>query len=440
MEVNRLTKDEVIYEIESRGGSADHDSGIDTLRTVLRELLRDVKQEELSRVSKKFDIESEFSIIGAKLDIVRKAIQDIKGGGDTASKRVKTLLFHLNNRFNNIFAMCQGEFKKKGKEICRDLKELSALFRSLGEGIEFQIPEILDLSSFSEVDNLCDNVIPGEGRDCSDQTRSYKGSQMHKWKVIFRGDGTESVNAFIIRVEELAMARGVSDYQLLLGAVELFEDKALHWFRSIRREVTSWKELKIMLRSEFLPLDFEENLLQEIKNRKQGTRESVGTFVACMLGLYERLGKEIGEEEKLSQIKRNLSPYYMERLSLQPILSIRQLKAIGKEVELYKSRIEQYEATRNIRMKSLEPDLAYKHTALSNIPSRPFVHSVHTEGTSMQCWNCNKLGHRFTECRLSPQLFCHRCGFKNKLTRDCPRCSRSGNKNNVRSGTSVPGN
>jgi hypothetical protein len=435
MEVNRLTKDEVMYEIEVRGGTVNQDSGIDSLRVVLRELMQEDHLKGILRDGRELDIETELLVIESKLTLVRLAVDDIrKGGTDSSPRRIRTLLFHLSNRINNVFPKTQGEAKNKGKAIYRSLKELSTLFRTLGDGAEFQIPEVLDTFSSTE-GNVPLGINHGaEGREALDFARVDRdwkvNPQIYKWNVTFSGDNNGSVNAFIVRIEELAIARGVSEAQLLQGAVELFEGQALLWFRSVRNEITSWKELKHLLRSEFLPLDFEENLLQEIRNRKQGVDEPIGTFVACMLGLYDRLSKEIGEEDKLNQIKRNLAPYYLEKLVLQPVLSIRQLKAIAKELELNKFRIEQYEATKNRKVKSLEPDLACKQS-FPRFTSKPSVQLVQSKRTGMQCWNCNQYGHRFSECQLPPKIFCHRCGYQNKLTRNCPDCNKRNRGNNI---------
>lgn len=449
MEVNRLTKDELIYEVGVRGGSAGTDEGIDVLRGALRELLRSDQPMGGFKEEERVEIESELLVIESKLTLVQLAIQDIKKGGkETSPRRIKTLLYHLNNRISYIFPRCQGGDRKKGKEIYRNLKQLSTLFSNSGEGVEYQSPDICSMSSSSgpeverqslqghrrpevnvgidQYENCQDvNTFHRETRGNMRTDRNYEGRpQLHKWNITFSGSPSESVNAFIVRIEELAIARGVSEAGLLLGAVELFEGQALLWFRSVRNDISSWEELKVMLRSEFLPLDFEENLLQEIRNRKQGMTESVGTFIACMLGLYDRLSKEVGEEEKLSQIKRNLAPYYLEKLALQPVLSIKQLKSIGKELDLNKFRIEQYEASKLNKVRSLEPDLAFNKTFQFRASQKPLVQSIGIKRESIKCWNCDQNGHRFSECKLSSKIFCHRCGYKNEITRNCPNCRR----------------
>lgn len=51
-------------------------------------------------------------------------------------------------------------------------------------------------------------------------------------------------------------------------------------------------------------------------------------------------------------------------------------------------------------------------------------HSVSTIGSS-QCWNCDRYGHRYTECYRQKSIFCHSCGNKGVVKNDCPNCSKN---------------
>jgi hypothetical protein len=86
----------------------------------------------------------------------------------------------------------------------------------------------------------------------SDKTRvnekvvfKQKSISVVKWNLKFTGEsGSLSVAAFFERVEELKVARGINDRELHDSAVDLFEGQALVWYRSVRRRVNSWEELK----------------------------------------------------------------------------------------------------------------------------------------------------------------------------------------------------
>ena len=128
-----------------------------------------------------------------------------------------------------------------------------------------------------------------------------KPPDFHKWGIKFSGAENTSVLSFIFDVEEKATWKGVSFNTLIIGASEFFTDRAKTWFRSVKSSIDSWEELKIALRKEFLPLDYYENLWEEIGNRKQGKKESMGEYVANKISLFQRLEmlEPVGDEVKL---------------------------------------------------------------------------------------------------------------------------------------------
>lgn len=102
--------------------------------------------------------------------------------------------------------------------------------------------------------------------------RRHKGGgqklDFHKWNVSFSGADDKSVNSFIQDVEEKARSKNIDKRYLLQGATEFLTGVAKTWYRSIESETNSWEELKLALRREFLPLDYEESLWEEIRGRK----------------------------------------------------------------------------------------------------------------------------------------------------------------------------
>lgn len=121
-----------------------------------------------------------------------------------------------------------------------------------------------------------------------------------KWKITFHGKDEESVTSFIMEVEEKARGRDVSLRQVRAGAAEFFKGRALTWYRSVSDTCDSWEELKIGLRTELLPLNYIERLEEEIRDRKQGEKESEGAYIADVMAMYQRLelGKKVSDAEQ----------------------------------------------------------------------------------------------------------------------------------------------
>ena len=62
-----------------------------------------------------------------------------------------------------------------------------------------------------------------------------KHSNIEKWNLKFSGEVKKlSDHNFLERVEELRLARNLSTKQIFDSAIDLFEGKALNWFRGNR--------------------------------------------------------------------------------------------------------------------------------------------------------------------------------------------------------------
>lgn len=117
-----------------------------------------------------------------------------------------------------------------------------------------------------------------------------KSMPVVKWNLKFSGDqGDLRTAAFLERLEELQIARSVDEKELHNSAVDLFKGQALVWYRSVKRRVTSWAELKTEFKQVFQTQDYDDRLKREIENRTQGDSESIDIYLAVMDNIYARL-------------------------------------------------------------------------------------------------------------------------------------------------------
>lgn len=249
------------------------------------------------------------------------------------------------------------------------------------------------------------------------------------WNITFNGESS-SVMEFLQRVEEIRLSRGVSTSRLYKAVPELLRGTALNWYRS--ETIECWEEFVKKLKAYFLPYDYEFTLQDEIRKRSQGSSEKVIVFIANMQNLFNKLTTKPSEATRVALIRRNLLPYIQRALALQSINTVEQLTKLCRSVEETSIRAQQYNPPSTSYKTLLEPQLAYHKPVTAQQPATynyknheqnsSRIASVDDSRTRIKCWNCNEIGHSFRKCKLPRQKFCFKCGFRNVISRECPKC------------------
>lgn len=238
-----------------------------------------------------------------------------------------------------------------------------------------------------------------------------------------------SLSAFLERVEELRLARQTSESELFNSAIDLFEGKALIWYRAINKSVVTWSSLVQKLREEFQPPDYNDRLFEELKRRTQGPDESIGIYVAIMNTLFSRLTIKVSEKVKLKILRNNISPFYQTQLALIDINSIDDLIKYGRVLEARKSVVESFVSPTKKTCNLLEPDLAYIQVNDTNLNEINIPGPSGERKITMKCFNCDRVGHRAIHCRQPHRKRCYKCNRPNVTVRTCPTCNKpSGNE------------
>lgn len=248
-----------------------------------------------------------------------------------------------------------------------------------------------------------------------------------------------SVHSFLERVSELRVARNLTERDLFDSAIDLFEGKALNWFRSNRSRFTDWRGLSALLCKHFEPPDYRSRLFKEILDRTQDPSEKIVDYMSSMHALFRRYGY-MSEDVKLDIITRNLAPFYTTQLPA--VNSLEELEDQCLVLEGKKYRAEHYVPPSRRRQNFVEPDFAFvsdspEEALTDNRFSTPNVQEIrHNTNTSLNnnrvprevtCWNCQKTGHLNRDCPTPRKIHCYRCGAPNVTVRSCQKCSNSGN-------------
>lgn len=403
-----LHKDELIYEVSIR-----NETPADTvaeLRKQIKKLVKDSPSDAID-VFEGDDI-TELRSIQTKLDEL-ESLCSAKPLFLKSLNRINALGNHLFHRLSRLSSVAQDNL------VFRD--ELNSRLEGVSNRIETMFSTFRGSKSPDESFQDADDKVGGskvvESRSLCDHSAA-----VHKLNLLF--DGKEVLN-FLLRLGELCRSRGISDDMLYRSAAELFSGDALYWYRSIESEVSNWSELKDLLLEEYLPVDYDLRLMQEIRSRTQGPEESISSYLTIMSNYFSRLRSPLGEEEKLNLVKYNLRPFYSSQLALFNIDSWKQLKDLGRRLEQAKLRGESFVEPSRTVSNSVAPDLVYK----GKVP-RTLVSAA--EAGKNFCVRCRVDGHILQNCKAPRIVLCFRCGKKDETTLTCPNCnknSRSGPKN-----------
>lgn len=361
------------------------------------------------------DYKMELEAVVSKVEVLTKLINDYEGIPENCD-RIKFLFASLEKRLQIIPAIDENRLT-----IDNTFMQLTTLHKRFKV-----IDEAVGLHPIDRPD-----AVPRGSK-----SQKYRYVPVSKWGIQFSGEQADSsLGAFLERVDELCVARNVSKMDLWLEAVDLFRGTALTWFRSVRKNIDSWEELVTELQLQFQPSNYDEDLLQEIRNRTQGENEPVGLFISAIDNLYDRLSYKVHRRERLRIMLRNLQPHMMEKLALHDIDSREKLLILGKKVEESAVRARRFKPPPSARG-SLEPDLAYQGLT----KSRAKVDEVHAPKVQANqednvpqipraiCWNCRESGHQFRQCKIpkGEAIFCFGCGKRGVIQNHCPnlKCIR----------------
>lgn len=452
MQVNRLDKEELIYELTVRGIATGN---VEDMRRRLTQAIQLEKDgDSLKYPAYPYTFDEDYEEVKKKLDSLTDLVEVFDNGkGSNEALKLETKFNHTLGRLENM--MCDDDGGKQTKK-----SELWALLLSLMEKfnekigiyekrkVHVAVPSALSfvegqvgastfqqgLAQASRSSSVGDVNPPHDSRDIQGHDGgSNKTLPPHKWNIQrFSGDKKAgmSINAFLERVEELRVARNVSKDTLFSAGIDLFCEKAYQFYKECRDRVSSWDEMVCEFREEYLSSNYEEELFEELQRRTQHPSETIGVYLAVMAGYFNRLRCTISEEAKLKIILKNLHPFYLERLKDPLPSSMADLRICCRSMEARRDIINRYIEPSSHRGKTLEKDLAYVDVTehVTAIESTSQNQPERSPAKAITCYNCNQPGHKAIGCALPRKLICFKCKKVGYTVRNCPACKNTGNE------------
>lgn len=439
-QVNHLRQKELEYELAIRGVHTTR--GVDDKRKILGKLL----SKESVKPGCLIDMDNysvtyadECSNITSSLDTISTAIIDFEGTvTDSLYKVIKSRISHVIGRVRRM------KLPEDNQDIAITFKNesLATALKLESDLTDKVVKKSDDLTTYTTSQNLNPviNVPPPV------VTYMSGPALIADWPVKFKGD-SKTVFTFLEHVSELAQSRKVSEQDLFNSAIELFSGDALAWFRSVKNSVFNWESLVNRLKSDFLPPQIDDDLWDQIRNRKQKRNESVLIFVAQLEVLFGRLSRLPAETTKIRLIRQNLLPEYISQLALEDIDTVAKLTTLVKRLEeanylkskhsvceISKVQIPQKTIPGNRKNSKYPNNFKFKekpNIKSECLPSTSNSENVHSqelkETKSIVCWNCQLPNHVHQHCTSPRKVFCYRCGCTGVTVSKCPKCKSSKN-------------
>ncbi|KAJ8938753.1 hypothetical protein NQ314_011350, partial [Rhamnusium bicolor] len=328
LDVNRLTKEELGYELRVRGLGEGGNLTVVEMRAVLRNALH-LEKTSLAIKSPTYPYKfAEDSVaLTANLDTVNSLIDEFCGiANDSKYKGIMSKIAHALGRVNRSSPSSEAEKETKMDIRLKLLLAVDRLQEKTKKDRRTRDSTVFDLSVLRQTVGQ-----PGAHSSAMDAEHSSSDEeQVVKLKPVPN----------VLRKKR--RSPGISRARLFTDAVDLFESDAHTWYNLVKNWATDWESLIELMREQFLPENFDRDLFEEIKRRTQGSQESIGLYIASMIGLFNKMRTPIAEETQLEMILERIDPYYHPFLAFENITSVTQLLTYCRKLDVKRGLAKSY--------------------------------------------------------------------------------------------------
>ncbi|KAJ8949451.1 hypothetical protein NQ318_007552 [Aromia moschata] len=292
LDVNRLSKEELSYELRVRGLGEGDDLTVVDMRAVLRNALHLEKTSlAMKYPSYPYKFAADSAALTANLATINTLVDEFTGMlNDSKYKGIMSKIAHALGRVNRSSPSNEEEKESKVQFRLKLLLAVEKLQGKVRKDKKTRESTVFDLSVLRQSvgqPGAHSSVVEVDSSSSDDEpTVKLKPVPVRDWGLKFTGrPGDMSFTTFLERVEEKRRSRGISRARLFADAVDLFDKDAYTWYNLVKNWATDWESLTELMREQFLPENFDRDLFEEIKRRTQGRRENIGLYIASMIAV-----------------------------------------------------------------------------------------------------------------------------------------------------------
>lgn len=302
-------------------------------------------------------------------------------------------------------------------------------------------------------------------------------NMVRKWNLRFDGKRDSDAISFLERLNELVDAYEVQVDAIVRALPELLKDSALLWYRNNRDFWSGFTDFLRDFQLQYLPPGYLIHLDDEIRKRTQGEGELFRQYVVALSTLIRRRGG-FSEVERLERIYANAHPSYKIYVRRRDFANLSGLMKMAEEYEACMRERQNYrpppspaqalvnetafhgknrnQSRPGFHMTAVTPSeprfsndkesrkgtfrepqekrepqetprnyVAQKNTGFQQSKEGK-THRSFTKTSENICWNCEKTGHMYRDCRQPKVLRCYNCKKPGVRTTSCD-CKKQGN-------------
>jgi len=265
------------------------------------------------------------------------------------------------------------------------------------------------------------------------------GQMISNWEIRFDGSTKLSVESFIYRIKcQVDDTLGGDTNLLCEHAHCLFLGDAKDWYWRYRRSVekVTWASLCDALKINFGSFRSDTEIIEFMKNRKQGPTETYDSYKNAVLKISESLDRPISDNELLRILETGLRPRIRQQLLHIDITSLAQLRKLCLKGEYFHNELARSNFTsHNTHNRTKSSQISAVEEVDSLDEPEELLDPVEVDEvkrqknmTILRCWNCQEHGHRYQDCLNERTVFCYGCGAPKTYKPQCEKCSGNGQK------------
>ena len=160
----------------------------------------------------------------------------------------------------------------------------------------------------------------------------------------YSGDDKESPEQFLSRLKACKRATGIPDEQLLPCLASILVRDAGDWYEVYQDDILSWsiRNFEQAFRRQFVGELHEDNIMEELRARYQGSKEKIAPFITKFLRIIAHLKRPPSLEEQIHLTFTHLRPEYQDALWEKNLDSFEAIERYGREFERSEAIKERY--------------------------------------------------------------------------------------------------